>query len=219
MRSKHFASFLVAILCGPASSLAQLPAGYTLGRPSLLPDTLKERRIDGRFEIWITRSFRDTVQRRLVLLAERLIPPRIAIEQAAARVTGERNVRALAEAARRRGERWWWRDWDGVLLPYAVTGAAIEHYIERVRTLSSQPNPFSARSNGVPLTASVHYGTSVDEQPEPGVAYRVHLRVDFKFYCGDLCALWFNHARIVDFDAAGTVLGVRGDGPPDYTVS
>jgi hypothetical protein len=92
MRSKH-AFFLVATLYVPASGLAQLPSGYTLGRPSRLPDTLKERWSDGRFEIWIARGFRDTVQRRLVLLAERLIPPRLVIEQAAKQVTGEGHVR------------------------------------------------------------------------------------------------------------------------------
>jgi len=218
MRARHLATFAVAIVCSPVTARAQLPPGYTLGRASLLPDTLRENRSDGRFEIWITRGYRDSTQRRLVLLAERLIPPRAAIEQAAARVSGEGHIRALAEAARRRGERWWWRDWDGVLLPYALTGAAIEHYVERVRALSGQPNP-SAGSQGVLSSASVHYGTSVDEQPEPGVAYRVHLRVAFKFYCGSLCALWFNHRRTVDFDTKGAVLAVHGDEPHDYDVS
>ena len=219
MRTKHLATLLVAILWGPVTGLAQLPPGYTLGSPSHLPDTLREIRSNGRFEIWITRGFRDSVQRRFVVLAERLIPPAAAIEQAAAQVTGEGHVRAFAAAARLPGQRWWWREWDTVLLPYAVTGAAVEHYVERVRALSGQPNPFSAGPRATQHTASVHYGTSVEEGPEVGVAYRVHLRVDFNFWCGGLCALSFNHTRTVDFDAAGGVLSVRGDEPPMYTVS
>ena len=63
------------------------------------------------------------------------------------------------------------------------------------------------------------YNARVRHAPAPGVAYAVVLSVDFNFYCGPLCALYFTHSRVVEFDQTGMIVGVHGDGPPRYIVS
>ena len=206
-------------LATPASS--QGLDGYYYVPPPPLPDSLREVRAGGRFTISIVRTATDDFARELHRQAEGLFPPRSLIESATVGVRGSGHIRALAEAASEPGNRWWWRDWDDVWLPFALTGAAVDHYVKRVRELSAQPNPFEEWNPGVEHRASVEYtarvirpASSLDAAP-----FEVHLEVQFWFYCGRLCALSFTHSRRIQFDESGTVLGVSGDVRPSYVVS
>jgi hypothetical protein len=160
-----------------------------------------------------------TLDRRLLERAEHVYPAEEAIERAGAVDAGGGHVRAMAEASTLPGDRWWWRDWDGVLLPYALTAAAVEHFIDRVRDLSVQPNPAAQYEPSVEHRASVEYTATAVRTSDPEAPFQVDMRVHFRLYCGRLCALSFTHSRTVLFGADREVLRVFGDGPPTYVVS
>jgi len=195
---------------------AQLPGGYEAEAPQPLPDSLREIRGGGRFTITVTRA-QDSLSHVLIERAESLVPPTDSVIASTRRSAGSGDIAAFESAARLPGRRWWWREFDNVLLPYALTGRAVAHYIDRVRELSSGANPFDRRSPAS-HRASVGYDARV-EQAVYGDGYQVTLTVTFDFYCGSLCALHFEHSRVVDFDRAGNPIRVRGDGPPVYIVS
>lgn len=199
---------------------AQLPPGYYAGHAPSLPDSLHETYLQGRFTISIVRLARDSVERVLLARAEGLMPSADSIEKAAAAdpFRGPGAIAAFKKAKEMAGERWWWHDFDNVLLPYALTGSAVLHYVERVRALAGGPNPFGGRNQAVAHRASIEYTAAVESRGAVGVR-RVRMQVRFSFYCGPLCALSFNHSRIVEFDATGMPIRVEGDGPPSYIVS
>jgi hypothetical protein len=217
-------ALVAALVLGLGSvTQAQLPAGYSPQPVQSLPDSLREVRGGGRFTITIERTARDSVERRLIEQAESLFPSVSTIEKTAVLdLTHGGNVRAFEAAKQFAGPRWWWREWDGVLLPYALTGAAVAHYVDRVRQLSIGGHPFPQLSEGTSHTASVTYTAQVRALPATSSApggHEVHLQVEFSFYCGPLCALSFTHERVVEFDASGKVIAIRGDRPPVFEVS
>lgn len=206
----------------PCDSVAgQSPSGHYQGPTIQLPDSLLEVREGGRFRILIVRAAGDSLDQDLITRAESLYPPKSVIEGAYEGVTGSGHIKALQEAREVPGDRWWWREWDHVWLPFALTGAAVDHYVEHVRKLSVQPNPFREWNPGIDHTASVEYRASVESVPQGTEADHsmVHLQVRFEFYCGPLCALWFTHSRTVEFDELGSVVKVTGDEKPRYIVS
>ena len=106
-----------------------------------------------------------------------------------------------------------------MLLPYALTGATVEHYLLRVRALGAGPNPFAPSDSVGALSVLMQYVATVERLPAGSVVHRVTLQLRFQLYCGPLCALSFTKTRIVEFDAAGRVTSIQGDGPPSYVVS
>jgi hypothetical protein len=220
MRKSALAAALVVGL--GSVTRAQLPAGYSLQPVQPLPDSLREVRGGGRFTITIVRTARDSVERRLIEQAESLFPSPQTIETATTGVNYGGNTKAFSAAKQFAGSRWWWREWDGVLLPYALTGAAVSHYVDRVQQFSIAGGPFPQLSRGTANTASVTYTAQIRAlraaSSAPG-GHEVHLRVEFSFYCGPLCALFFTHERVVEFDANGKVIAIRGDRPPVFEVS
>ena len=210
---------LLAIAIPEAAAFGQAPAGYYVGTPISLPDTLHEAWHGARFRIVITRVAGDSLDRRLLEVAERLMPPTDSIAAATTTMTRGNWPRVFAAAAALPGERWWWHEFDNVLIPYALTGATVAHLVERVRELSAQPNPFARSNPGVDHTASVEYRARVERTTDARLPYQAQLEVRFRFHCGGRCALSFTHSRTVDFDASGRPVRIRGDGPPRYVVS
>lgn len=190
---------------------AQLPAGYAEGPAVLLPDTLHEVSGGGTFRIRIERAAANAFEREIIERAERLMPPSAAIDTAIAVETRVRG-RAPAPVVRERaGPRWWWFEAHGTLVPYALTGDAVAHVIERVREFSREPLP-SYFQAGWEHEVYATYHATVEPQPTPNVAYRVHMKLDFFIACGGRCGYGFVPTRTVDFDAAGNVVAVNGDG-------
>ena len=111
-------AFAWAILALPKITIEQVPEGYTLATTIVtLPDSLVEVREGGRFRVTVVRVARNSFERTLIDTAERLTPHRDAIARAASTVRGGGDIQALAEASGLPGDRWWWREADGVLLP------------------------------------------------------------------------------------------------------
>lgn len=190
---------------------AQLPAGYTEGPAVLLPDTLHEVYDGGTFRIRIARAATNAFERTLIERAERLIPPAADIDSAIARETRARGRAPTPASTERPGPRWWWAEAHGTLVPYALTGDAVAHVTERVREFSRQPLP-PYFEPGWKHEVYVTYAATIEPQPMPDVAFRVHLKLDFFIACGGRCGYGFVPARTVDFDVAGNVIAVSGDG-------
>lgn len=212
-------TMLLVLSAGCAgSAVAQLPSGYSRDSTVVLPDTLHEVLRGGRFRIIIDRRADSARERELLSVAESLIPPTDSIEAAASRMRSASWVIDFADATHRTGPRWWWREWDGIWLPYALTGEAIAEYVRNVRTLSTSPNPFARHNPGVEHRAFLEYAATVTALPADE-GYRAELNVRYYFYCGPRCALSFTHTRVVVFDARGTVVRVEGDRPPHAVAS
>ncbi len=211
---------VVTAVTFPAAAFAQAPPGYYYAAQTvMLPDSLTEVSLGGRFQISVTRVVGDSVDRALIEEAERLVPVKGSIESAATAIASSGDAHAFEEASSRSGDRWWWRDWDGTLLPFALTASAVDHYIERVRNLSAQPNPFAKYNPGVRHRASMQYTARVRRTTVESAPFQVELNLRFAYSCGRLCALYFTHSRTVEFDARGRAVRVVGDRPPAYVES
>lgn len=208
----------IAMLIGSTPAWSQLPAGYYEVATTQLPDSLHEVFAGGRFTVNVTRQVADATERRLIERAEALMPSPEVIAQSTQGLDGEGWVAGFADAAKLPGERWWWREWDGALLPVAVTGRAVLHYVERVRALSGQPNPFGRNNPGVLHRARMSYTATVTANTATG-RREVHLILTYELFCGRLCAVLFTHSRVVEFDRDGQPVAVHGDGRPSVTVS
>lgn len=209
-------AMLVAI--GTASASAQLPAGYYEVAPTQLPDSLHEVFAGGRFTLSITRGAANAANRQLIERAEAVMPSAEVITRSTEGFDGQGWVAGFAAAAKLPGERWWWREWDGALLPVAVTGRAVLHYLERVRALSGQPNPAARHNPGVQHRANMTYTATVRANAVTG-RREVHMSLSYSLYCGPLCAVSFTHSRVVEFDQDGRPVAVHGDGRPSVLVS
>ena len=214
------AQWAVAALLQLASALpivAQVPNGYFLGDPVLLPDSLSERYDGGAFSLVVIRLWRDSAENILIQTAERLLPLADSIAAAVERYPAEHSRSGrwpshFAEAAAAPGPRWWWHRWDRVWLPYALTGAAVDHYLTEMRGLVR--NTYG--EPGFRPTGRFEYSAAVELA---GAVRMVRLSMKWSYHCGRLCGLWFSHERRVHFDANGEITRVEGDGPPRWMVS
>ena len=217
---------------------AQLPGGYHLGRASAAPDSLVDTLAKGHFRVTIRRVAHSPQERDLIAAAERLYPSRDTL-LAAAPVPRMRERILLVDslmatdslAGTPRGgsgylqrspgdrtERWWWDIFDGTWSPYAVTGAAVDYYLARIRDVAAGRGWFLP-SNAASERGSFEYTATVERTGTGGAAYIVHLAISWEYECGMLCGIQFAHVRTVWFDAEGKVLRISGDGFPMTTVS
>lgn len=222
MRVCALTILLAWMVSNPKIGTAQAPAGYHLGPAVFLPDSARDVLAGGRFRITVQRQIRDTQSRRLLELAERLFPDTSLISRDAAKETQPPAIQRLQQAAQLPGERWWWDNFDAVLTPYAVTGAAVKYYRERIYDRASSDNPFTF-SQPVPLhQGEFAYRATVeriDARANNGATYVARLRLSWNYWCGMLCAVTFDATRNVFFGADGTPIRVEGDGKPMLAVS
>ncbi len=214
LATKLLAHLLVLVA---SAASAQIPSGYYLGTAATLPDSAVEEAVAPGFTLRIARLAGSANERRLIALAERLLPHRDSIVAAARDERRPIVLARLEKIARRQGDRWWWDDYGDVLTPYAVTGAAAAYYAERLRSIAAGPSPYAKYEPGAQHVGSFTYNASAhppDAESPPGTAHIVRLSLRWYYGCGMLCAIGFDHARAVYFDSDGRVLAVRGDGIP-----
>ena len=211
------ARVLICTLLAVAVSapLSAQPEGYALVQPPPLPDSLFESHAGGRFEIAISRKTANERERELLRIAESLLPGVAVIEAAVTEHLLEIDSAGRwpqnFEAARSiPGDRWWWLDFGG-LLPFALHGNAVEHYVDFVRSEARRVGLSDRR-------ATLRYDTHVTHMPGDG-GFRVTLSMSVSTYCGSLCGFGFDHRRIVVFDERGRVTSVQGDAPPRAWIS
>ena len=209
---------LLALLGVAREGVTQAPDGYYFGQPADLPASLRES-YEG-FTIEVERTWSNDAERDVLLLSERLFPSEELIEAEAAEFLTRRSANSkwpehFANARAFEGERWWWHEWGTVLLPYALTGSAVEHFVESMRALT-QTEPH-AREGEVPQhRGSFTYRARVMRL---GGGFGVEMEARWAYACGSLCGLWFTEERRLTFDAEGRLLSVDGDGFPSYMVS
>ena len=225
-----FPSWIVIAYAISTTANAQ-PAGYHVGAPVVLPDSLIEVLAGGRFRASILRTAANANDARLIRLAEELYPSPDAIV-ASSRSVEERNkllataagvsLRKLKVSQRPAGtpaDRWWLDSFDETWIPFAVTGGAIDYYLGRLHDYAAGLSPFGFRANGGADNGALFYTAKVLPTSEPGASRVVELKVQWSYWCGNLCAMEFVHTRRVFFDAAGQAMRIDGDGRPTVIVS
>jgi hypothetical protein len=223
-------SWLVVAYVVGASASAQ-PAGYHVGAPVVLPDSLVEVLARGRFRASVLRVAANANDARLISAAEQLYPTPDAII-ANARSADERN-RLLATAAgvslntpkvpqRTAGtpaDRWWLDAFDETWIPFAVTAGAVDYFLGRLHDYAAGRSPFGFSATDGADHGSLSYTARAVPSSEPGVTHIVELQLQWEYWCGMLCAMEFTHSRRVFFDAAGRAVRVEGDERPEVVVS
>jgi len=226
---KLLSSLFVASVLG-ASAGAQ-PAGYHVGAPVVLPDSLIEVLARGRFRASVLRVAANANDARLIAAAEQLYPSPNAIIAAA--TTPEQRNRLLAtvagvslntlkvpqRAAGNPADRWWLDAFDETWIPFAVTAGAVDYYLGRLHDHAAGLSPFGFSATDGPDHGSLSYTARVVPSSEPGVSRVVELKLRWEYWCGMLCAMYFSHTRRVFFDAAGRAVRVEGDEQPEVVVS
>lgn len=208
---------IALVAAAPVGAAGQLPQGYRFGVESTLPDSLNESYADGRFTIRISRPSRDEGERVLIETAERLLPNPDSVVAEGERWLDRHGRRGawpehFRRAREESGARWWWHRWDSILIPYALSSAAVEHYTGALRELAESPYG----EPGAQPSGRFTYRATVTETS--GVRL-VLLSMEWEYWCGMRCAVSFSHERRVTFDSIGNVLRIEGDGPPDWVVS
>ncbi len=166
----------------------------------------------------VHREFRDPVEERLLRIAEETYPP----TKAVLLVTDERADRTVLSQEKR---LWWYGDFDGVRLPYAVTMDAVRYYLGLAQAMGRGD---STESNGIRMIAcdfsySAHISPGTTKFARDGRefegVYVVDLKLEWSDYCGTTCACWFKLDRTVVLRPDGAVLCVFGDRRPRVLVS
>jgi hypothetical protein len=175
------------------------------------PDTASKA-----FVATVRRDFRNDLEGRLLRVAEETYPSTKAVASVADRFPDRG---ALLKERR----LWWYGDFDGVRLPYAVTMDAVRYYLELTQALGrGEP------SHGIRMKRSKFvYLASISPGPQTfscgrevfHEVYVVKMRLDWSDYCGSTCACGFNLDRTVVLRADGKVVCVLGDKRPVVAVS
>lgn len=109
------------------------------------------------------------------------------------------------------GECLWWylpHDEARIREAYAITADAVAYYEALIRGWEAAN---LRRAAWVRYEAHVEHDVAHPENPDERVV-AVHLSLDWGYVCGGLCGSGCEKTRTVFIDAAGTVVGVVGDG-------
>lgn len=102
--------------------------------------------------------------------------------------------------------RWWDRTFDGVRLPVALTGTAVDYFFD----LQDDIRAGRVRTSVPVLSTHLEYSVRVFLSTS-GVVH-VDTDLEWAMACGDECALLLQKERSVALQRDGSVLSVEGDG-------
>jgi hypothetical protein len=202
------------------------PDGYSAVESPSLPDRLIEISGDSAFSLLIERDVVEERHRRMIHVAERLVPTTDRLNEILEAGQGPQMTRGnwpallqeAGDAEAEHGQRWWWLRWDEAFLPIALCAPAVHHYVELFRARAAAPNPFGPEDHRGHLRYSARVetteGAGAGETP-----WVVVMDLRFNYSCGSDCALGFSHERRVYFDASGRPVRVEGDAVPSALVS
>lgn len=166
----------------------------------------------------VTRGFRNAEEERLLRIAEETYPP----TEAVLSIAGSRPGR---EALSKEKRVWWYDEFDGVRLPYAVTMDAVRYYLGLTQALGRGD---TTQTNGIRMKRSTFsYHANISARPATYSrdgrvfedVYVVEMGMRWSNYCGSLCACDFDLDRTVVLRRDGTILCVFGDRKPMVVVS
>ena len=160
----------------------------------------------------ITRSFNSPFEESLIAAAEAVYPPRDSVVAA---------VPAWTDYEIPPTQYWWWWHFDGVLLPYAITGDAVAYYSGLIDFLEADSAGQFLITADLVYEAQVSFESSytvegTEDYPleKPAVFKRVYvvsMYLEWGQYCGILCAMDVTAKRLVVFDEHGTLINVFFD--------
>jgi hypothetical protein len=134
-------------------------------------------------------------------------------------VLTERRPKSSPRPAGSPSDRWWFDSFDNTWVPFAVTGAAVDYYLARLRDIAAGRGEFTYAQGEPADRGTLKYTAIVRPDSSNGGAYVVELRLDWSYWCGVLCGIWFTQTRTVSFDRSGAVVGISGDRRPSVIVS
>lgn len=206
---------MAAIICLTAVSVACASWHRAQGAPATpLPELIADT--TGPYRLRVDRRV-DPARQFALLAAERYAPASDSVRAAAVRAGYPFNKSPVAEG------QWWYEDFDGTRIPFALTDDAVRYYIARLNDLARR----DGKSGGLPMTsAGFYYSATVTpadsiaaEAARPRDGYVVDLTMRWSQWCGDLCSLVLGKTRRVWVASDGRVLVVEGDGLTSYVVS
>jgi hypothetical protein len=165
----------------------------------------------------VRREFRNPAEERLLRIAEETYPPSKAIVLIA-------DQRSDRNAMSKEKRLWWYGEFDGVRLPYAVTMDAVRYYLGLTQALGRG----ESTETGIPMKAcNFSYSAHVSSGPTTFTrdgrvfqdVYAVDLKLEWWNYCSPTCACMFHLERTVLLRPDGTVVCVFGDRKPRVAVS
>ncbi len=174
---------------------------------------------DGIYTKTIQRNFSDEYEKSLIEKAEAWYPSREEV-LAAAGMNME-----IPDAF-----FWFYQEFDGVYIPFAITADAVKYYSDLIDQFSGNNNDNFFTEAELNYIATVEFHekylspevNSLGEQMNPQdyeSVYVVKMELSWYQYCGSLCAMWIEKERIVVFGEAGELLDVFMDGPIPVPVS
>jgi len=147
---------------------------------------------------------------RLTQLAESLLPPRDIVEAAAAVAWG--GIEPIPQVS----DLWWTEEFDGIRLPYAITGPTVRYYLDLSeawrngdfsgsRGLTVEWSSFDYEAS-CSYFEKYHYGATQYEE-----VYVVRLKLKWESRGGEHGGVWFDKERVAIFASNGDPLAVFGD--------
>lgn len=167
----------------------------------------------------IFRKFDGAQQEKLLRVAEAIYPARANVLAAGKKMRG-----TLSATDKTTKDLWWWNDFDGVRLPYAITTSAVVYYRQKIREFRG--GDFKATRGIKMFSANMKYVSDIKYHVDftqgkrkfRGV-YVVKMQLIWEQTCGSVCGMYFNRERTVVLSKNGNVLAVSGDGAESVIVS
>ena len=131
----------------------------------------------------IFRKFDGAQQEKLLRIAESVYPRKSDVLAAGKKRNGSLSAQDQADK-----NLWWWNDFDGVRLPYAITTSSVVYYRQKIRGFRS--GDFSG-SHGIKMIyAHMKYVADIAPLAEFNLnkttfrdVYVVQMKLDWKQYC------------------------------------
>lgn len=193
-------------------SVCSSQPGYFIWSPSA------ERPLDnvfeqGNFRVAIERQYENEAQKKLLTLVEATYP----IYPDSILIPGFNRPEEGSPP------RWWTSEVDGIRIPVAVTRAAVDYYLDLIKSLraadttdTTESGNLRQRSAELQYTASIQPAAMALENVEdhPGDLagkYIVRLEMSWESDCGLRCGLQFTRTRMAVVSGDGQVLEVLED--------
>lgn len=184
------------------------------------PTSVEEQKFE--FTKNIERNAKNDFENNLILKAEAVYPPRDSVLAIMPPELAKANPVA---------EYWYYSQFDGILIPYAVNSGAINYYSRMIDSLNANNGYNFLLSAKFDYSADIKFKESYTFEGKnlfsgrqmPSVSfsrvYVVSMTLKWENYCGPVCGLWISHQRVVVLDESGNILRVFYDGPIPVAVS
>lgn len=189
---------LAMLLCLPAASQASVA-------PDAQPKNYPAN--PARHVASVTRTAKDTGEKKLIAAAEAQLPDHAGV------------LKAADPEQKPAGERLWWygTTFGEIRVPYAITGEAVDYYAELIGKFGKQEfKGYAEPQSSLRYTASVASHPTLELDGKTFTNVRVvsmTLRFSATNCTGQSMGFDFTKERKVVFDAEGKILHVSGDGP------